>query len=246
MNRLFTFGCSFTRYVWPTWADILGKEFDYYENWAKTAAGNQFIFNSLIEANIRNNFSDNDTVIIMWSSIYRDDRYLNGKWIVRGEDVKKLNDNRGYLIRDLAIITSTLELLKYWKVKYHFLSVTPLDAIDHCGECSDGVKRTVPLDQEVIDLYASTIKNIKPSAYEVIFNFNWESRPVLVQNKYKRIDFHPLPLEHLEYIEKILPEYSISASTRKWAEHVDLQAKQLRQPYSDTWPPYDHEPKKRF
>lgn len=35
MTRLFTFGCSFTKFFWPTWADILGQEFDYYENWGR-------------------------------------------------------------------------------------------------------------------------------------------------------------------------------------------------------------------
>ena len=27
-NRLFVFGCSFTMYAWPTYADFLGYEFD--------------------------------------------------------------------------------------------------------------------------------------------------------------------------------------------------------------------------
>ena len=33
MSRLFTFGCSFTNYAWPTWADFLGLEFEHFENW---------------------------------------------------------------------------------------------------------------------------------------------------------------------------------------------------------------------
>ena len=32
MNRLFAFGCSLTFYWWPTWADILVREFDHFEN----------------------------------------------------------------------------------------------------------------------------------------------------------------------------------------------------------------------
>ena len=31
VKRLFTFGCSFTRYYWPTWADMLGQEYDEFE-----------------------------------------------------------------------------------------------------------------------------------------------------------------------------------------------------------------------
>ena len=38
MTRLFTFGCSFTQYWWPTWADILGYQHDFYENWGRCGA----------------------------------------------------------------------------------------------------------------------------------------------------------------------------------------------------------------
>jgi hypothetical protein len=71
---LFTFGCSFTEYIWPTWADILGREFEYYENWGKAGGGNQYIFNSLIECHLRNQLTKDDTVIIRWTSPDREDR----------------------------------------------------------------------------------------------------------------------------------------------------------------------------
>ena len=45
-KRAFVFGCSFTQYYWPTWADILGREFNKFENWGQCGGGNQFIFNS--------------------------------------------------------------------------------------------------------------------------------------------------------------------------------------------------------
>ena len=28
-NRFFSFGCSFTQYHWPTWANVIGMHFDY-------------------------------------------------------------------------------------------------------------------------------------------------------------------------------------------------------------------------
>ena len=46
-KRIFTFGCSFTNYLWSTWANILGYEFreaEFY-NFGKSGAGNQYIFN---------------------------------------------------------------------------------------------------------------------------------------------------------------------------------------------------------
>ena len=62
-GNLYTFGCSMTSYSWPTWADILGKEFDYYENWGRGSAGNLYIFESVIECLTKNKITSNDTII---------------------------------------------------------------------------------------------------------------------------------------------------------------------------------------
>lgn len=62
MNRLFTFGCSFTNYMWPTWADILAIEFDSYRNWGRIGAGNHFIFYSLLECINRNEITADDAM----------------------------------------------------------------------------------------------------------------------------------------------------------------------------------------
>ena len=81
-NRLFTFGCSFTEYRWPTWANILGQNFDQFENWGQPGGGNTFILNSLMECINRNIIQANDTVIIMWTSIGREDRWVKGRgWV---------------------------------------------------------------------------------------------------------------------------------------------------------------------
>ena len=36
-----------------------------------------------------------------------------------------------------------------------------------------------------------------------------------------RHDYHPLPLEHIEYMEKVIPEYKISNATYTWAKEID-------------------------
>jgi hypothetical protein len=138
MSRLFTFGCSFTRYHLPTWADILGREFDYYENWGRPAAGNQYIFNSLVECNQRNNFTSKDTIIIMWSTFLREDRYTKESdgWICSGNIItsslydnkfkKKFVCERGFFIRDIALIAAAQNLLKLWNTDFKILSLLPI------------------------------------------------------------------------------------------------------------------------
>lgn len=73
MKRLFVFGCSFTAYSWPTWADFLSTEFDYYENWALSGLGNRAIMERISECNAMNTFTKDDTVIVQWTTHLRND-----------------------------------------------------------------------------------------------------------------------------------------------------------------------------
>ena len=56
-SRLFVFGCSFTMYEWPTYADFLGYEFDQFENWGFPGLGNRAIAERVAECHIKNNFT---------------------------------------------------------------------------------------------------------------------------------------------------------------------------------------------
>ena len=252
MKRLFTFGCSFTQYYWPTWADILGREFDYFENWGQCGGGNQFIFNSLIECNTRHKFTSSDTVIVMVTSVAREDRYINDNWVTPGNlltqsfytdgYVKKIFCDRGFLIRDIATISAIFNLLKSCGVNYEVLSMMPLIQIDQYNKNNNNG----PIIADILTLYNDTLQNIKPSVYETIFNGNWGSKsseflsPNVIERVYKntyaneyyqwlhgnrnlaRPDSHPTPQEHLDYIEKILPYYAISTKTRTWINNYSL------------------------
>lgn len=77
MQRLFVFGCSFTNYWWPTWADLASLEYDYYENWGIPGIGNRGIAERIAECHAKNNFTECDTVIVQWSSHVRHDWYKN-------------------------------------------------------------------------------------------------------------------------------------------------------------------------
>jgi len=68
-RRLFTFGCSFTNYKWKTWADIIGTQFEEFQNWGKSGSGNFFISSSLYECHSINKITKDDVVLIMFSSI---------------------------------------------------------------------------------------------------------------------------------------------------------------------------------
>ena len=269
MSRLFTFGCSFTSYKWPTWADILGKEFSYYENWGRSGAGNHYIFNALNECIARNAITTTDTVIVMWTNVMREDRYINHLWNTPGniytqnmydsQFIKKFVDTRGCLIRDLAFIQSSKLILDFIGCKYIFTSMVPIDTPNQYFDTK------IKDDNDVLLCYNTTIKHIRPSVFESIFNSNWNSRPYYSKDcqdeklrwssvagiswpkfedyilniqinstikkeidtmfKLHRSDFHPTPLEHLEYINKIIPEIQVSLETHEWVKIMEEQVR---------------------
>ncbi len=248
--RLFAHGCSFTSYNWPTWADILGEEFGYYENWGVVGGGNQFIFNSVIECLLRNPPKTNDVYIIMWANILREDKYIDHEWKCLGNIttdstnfydknyIKKYVDERGFMIRDYALIEATHRVLKSYNIEHIFLSMVDMDnatQYDH----------TASQESDVLDLYKNTLSFIRPSVHKVIFNYDWGSVPFIVPNlkmydSANRLDLHPTPAEHLMYIEKVIPEFSnISADTRAWVNNVETRVRSAEywrhQDLSDIW-----------
>lgn len=88
--RLFTFGCSYTVYAYPTWADYLGVNFSKYYNYGRAGSSNTYIMNKLVEADNRYNFNSEDLVIVMLTGFGRFS-YLNPNphpdrhWVTNGD-----------------------------------------------------------------------------------------------------------------------------------------------------------------
>ncbi len=73
MKRFFAFGCSYTSYSWPTWADLTGIDYEFSRNWGLSGIGNKAIAERVSEANARYEFGPDDVVIVQWSSHLRND-----------------------------------------------------------------------------------------------------------------------------------------------------------------------------
>lgn len=208
MSRLFTFGCSYTNYRWSTWADCLAPEFDYFENWGQGGGGNQYIFNSIMEADQRHQFDSGDTVVVCWSTFLRDDRYVQGRWHTLGNmfncpvyDPKYLKthvDERGCVIRDFAYIKAVKTLLESKpQLSWRFLSMANLKAGPRC-ESEPGEPK------DVMAIYADVLESILPSYQEVLFPSGWKIAE----------DPHPSPAEHLTYLDAVLPGWVTKEETR--------------------------------
>lgn len=194
MKRLFTFGCSFTNYRWSTWADCLAPEFDYFENWGQSGGGNEYIFNSVMEADQRSNFGPDDTVIVCWTTATREDRYVDGRWHTLGnmytcpiynkEYLANHVDERGLLIKTLSYIKAVKTLLEHRQVTWRFLAMDNFDSLN---------------------IYQDVVDSILPSYKTTLFPNGWPDRTS---------DPHPSPEEHLAYLDAVLPGWVTKQSTR--------------------------------
>jgi len=213
-KRFFAFGCSFTSYIWPTWADIVSKEMPNAEfyNFGKTGSGNLAISARVAEANNRFKFTDTDLVMVMFSTYCREDRWVEYEWMTKGdvfinnvyskEWLMKFADERGYMIRDAALIDLTVRYLDALpSTTYAMLSVPFVTGSD-----SPNSDSSVPND--IKDVYIDTFNKFKPSMFELELH-GWDT-------DYKKFrDGHPSPIKYYNYMEKI--GFMFSDKTKQYA-----------------------------
>ena len=216
-KRFFTFGCSFTCYMWPTWADVISKEMPEAEfyNFGKSGSGNPLISYRIAEANNRYKFTDTDLIMVMFTTYCREDRWLSSElaeaieapsngWLSVGNIynnkfypkswVRDFADERGYLIRDAAIIDMTMKYLENIPATSHCMLSAPFVTN---SEAPGNVKATVPYDIRAV--YENTFNKFKPSLFELELKENWKE----LENDYKFSDGHPSPLRYYNYLTKL-------------------------------------------
>jgi hypothetical protein len=226
-KRFFAFGCSFTQYSWPTWADIIAKEINESYNYGHCAAGNFFIFQALMEAIVKHKINKDDLVMIMFSNVTREDRFTKKRgWITPGnlysqdeydeKFIKKYLCDHGYLMRDLNLVHGCKLALDSINCDYKFMSMVPFDS-----KQSDGIKMS-EIDY-LLKFYKTTLDIVEPSVLDIIFNGDWNTRQLrptyhVSWQKEKYVDNHPTPQEHLIYLKNIFPNIDFSQESLNYVE----------------------------
>ena len=243
MKRVFTFGCSHVNYHYPTWADLLIKNYasqgiDGY-NCGRIGSGNQLISYRICEANVTQSFNKDDLILISWTNFFRDDRYHTGQgWHTPGNifnnrtdfpltlnnytyrDGTQWFDLLYYLQRDCLTITNVVNSIKSTGAKV--ITTHMLDPY------LDDYLLELPQVKDVLEMYKpwvqGDIKSIMTHCwYEGVGED--ESRP-----KYRNtmdpntdiIEDHPLPLEHLDYLENVISPYldiDVNNETKEYARY---------------------------
>lgn len=223
MRRMFTYGCSYTKYYYPTWADILLKDRDGY-NCGKIGSGNQLIANRIWETHAQKNFTKDDTIIIMWSNFFREDRYNKDGWQTKGNiffwsDNIQIEELPHYVYRDCNLIASTLIGLEKTGAKIISTHIN--------NPYEDELLLEDTTISNILDTYKQWVYPQTQTITDLCYYPGIEvdkTRPQYIQDNTWRIEDHPLPLEHLKFVQEEL-KYHVSNSTIQWAteEHKKLQ-----------------------
>jgi hypothetical protein len=206
-NRFFAFGCSYTSYTLPTWADIVAAEIpdaEYY-NFGEGGSGNLLINNRVAQANLKYKFNENDLVIVMFSTITREDRYIDGRWRPQGNVynqpyynksfVKKYCDPFGYLIRDAALIEMTCTYLELLPCQSLFFSLADLSLTVGLLSESAPVQASESLMLKFNQIFGDTMKFPHVISKDTYFELS-----LLDKSHKPRLDGHPLTSDYLEFL----------------------------------------------
>lgn len=223
-QRIFTFGCSFTGYQWGTWANILGVEFPEAEfrNFGRSGAGNQYIHNMIMQADNIYNFDHNDLVIVQWTNVCREDRYLPEKdgWLVPGnifsqgaydeQFIENYFSEFGSYVRDFALIKSAHQLLKH-RTNHHMIKMLDFEFSNQWD-----LKKNPNLNLKTLtEMYDESLRQILPSFYSTLWNNNLEAKIAKDRKIVHKIfqDGHPTPLEHYDYLKNVFKH--------DWSDNTD-------------------------
>lgn len=204
--KIFAYGCSFTSYNWPSYADILGIQYEVYNKGA-SGSGNERIFYYLMQDIKENNISKNDIVILQWSGTERFN-YLktNNCWIGDGNVTLHHNNwifkkikgwyNQSYEYeKNINLILAAQAILKQLECTCIEMSLYPLPEIDKTF-----------LENDLQGTYQGTY---------TFTEFSWKTFSDAVY-----VDSHPTVLQHYDIAKRISTQANL---------HLDIDMNQLQQ-----------------
>ncbi len=226
MGRLYTFGCSYTSWNWPTWADLLALDYEHSENWGHAGLGNRAIAERVAECHTKNKFTKIDKVIVQWSSHLRYD-WLNFKhdepWQTKGsvfsyQNEKIFNekwletfyDEKAFFLHTLHNIQLTKGLLESTGCEFYFTSISDINTlgtdIPHQKGHGENLRNTPELADAITEYDIFLYKDILKGKHwlEPLGIHAWH-RPDLswwFENEQgeKWLELHPSPMQHLSWV----------------------------------------------
>jgi hypothetical protein len=211
--RIFTFGCSFTKWIWPTWANLLLYENEGM-NFGVSGSSYEQVLHMLLECDRKFTINENDIVIINFTTPIRWDLILpcSGKikWKSYGQTTTSILSKyenelfcvEGLLYRSFNFIEMIHEYLKSKNCKTYYTSVN--DFTKNYGNYFEDFNFS-----NNIENLSNHIKNKVPLTIQDIFSYLYPKTKLWrVTHTWKDsgYEYHPLTLQHYEWIILCFPK----------------------------------------
>ena len=201
--NIYTYGCSFTRYFYPTWSDILAQDYTVH-NRAWPGCGNERIFYFVMEDYKKGLLQDADIIAVQWTGFYRWDYLTRSGWSNADGAIMHSADNAWIWKR-----IKTWYNLDYEKNKTQNYMIS-INAI-----LQSLAAKKVFLSYEDCNFDFINHNNLFETykGNYVLTNVPWSDQPV--------IDDHPNLIQHLELANSIAP---ITQQTTNKVQnlHIDI------------------------
>lgn len=217
-NRLFTFGCSCTGYHYPTWADLIGTQFEEFYNLGLSGMGNRFIQQMVFEAHHHKKFTPDDTVIVMFTSYLRNDVWLTDlKWPSRGPVYLTSNADvynnwwmknhwslEWGLMDSWSSVNAVKQFLDASGVRYKLLNAMPLT-----GDLKEGTSDTDIFEKDMSNFDYSNLLDEEYPVWHMANDYGFTSKDLYTFNIDGKLDkdLHPTVEMYTRFIKEFLPEY---------------------------------------
>jgi len=236
-GNLYTFGCSFSNYVWPMWPNIMSQNYNVTKNYGHSGCGNFYIFYKATELLTSNKVKNTDTVIIQWTEPSRTDYInVNNAWPGAGNLTAELliKSKLDFLISDktslmktLTYMVNTINLLESIGCKWYFMHMTPQSIVYSLENLQ------LFIDTHLYASYNTLIKKLLPYKYHFIDNIsmidfynnkNMSLKKCFYLDKKNKknyyYDDHPLPSYTLKYIKEVVSLTIPNLNITKMEEYV--------------------------
>lgn len=220
-DRLFTVGCSFTRYYWPTWADMLGQEYTQYENWGNGGIGNRAILEKLTECVVNNRITKDDTIVVQWSGLHRFDMhqpkpYLPEGWAQGGNMlaapdfeqcwISSIWNEQSYVMHTLNFIKLAITLLESLPCTWYMTSL---------HDITSEVKRYPTAFKNYLPLFEH--KRFLPPMDSFFSQYDFPKKTLVDVKNAVQIDEHPTPIAHYAWLAEVLAPRLNKLPNEQWA-----------------------------
>jgi len=236
-DKLIVAGCSYTQYIYPTWADWLGEHFNEYHNlgWSGMGARHSYI-NILDYFKYSNTKPEDCIVIVQWSSLLRNDirKTECNTWVGGGQidnnpyysdeylkkhfnPLDKLNDLVYYI--DHLILLS--EKLGFKLLMTYMFEPWVQDFLGEPVNSRDIVKKNIKSVKS--SKYLSSLKELAKSKYWIdpsIEKYSLVNPPrhmvkTTIDGKPYR-EHHPTPHQHFLYSKFISKKLNIKLEVSRY------------------------------